>query len=1765
MAFARLPPEIRRQIYDYLLEDTAEGYRPVQGRNLALASREWRELGTLMAWHEVKVDTYIKHGYKTWRKHCEAFPHLKSYIYRLQLEDEYELDTREMGDGRSRDHAENFGAAVLASGPAFSSLHRLELFSNRKDTFAIFVKYLDRPSHFPHLQQAQIVLDDESSLEDDTYELLIDHADRYARSIHLNDGSDDSDRYSDLDDGSHESDRYPELDVPDIDLSKLIPTLAPVKSLDLRFRTLANVFVDCPPASLPNLEILHIDNAPFPDHTFPADHYPCPILREPFLVSLVTLASPSKLSSLTLSALEVSPSTFNLLATFKSLTSLALRFGPGRYERRRSFEPGYPRYAEQLIEHATDLLPNLPRLERFEMMFARADDYPDFMRADGARMRRFFHAVPQSLVILETWFDMTYHSPIVDAFLLSRLDLPLKEWLFWTADALRFLLMQGPTATLYGEDGNKIAQKNFPKAFVEGQELAMAGREIDYSITEVELWQRVKGVGSSTGTPAPPPVARAGFFSRTDQTRTTPKAEPSRFRSTTPAYVDSGTKAARSNQTPSLARPRSALSKPTNDVFRADSPSAFDIPSTDRENLNDEELDEENNQGTDRPAKTWFGTKKPMQKPFKFPTPIRRGSPALEYGAAAHSKSSLDSAKKDREELEAREREALRLRQASQEHESPGSLNKAKQTRISKVQPGQEEEAENSYSQPARSDSDEPTPPKKRKVEVSARKPRISAADLALSRSIRGNGRQDQDQQCEDESLPDPSTFFDPDRDEIKKKPRKKQRMSSPSSVTLETPDLFIRQEGSEDVFGDQAVESDDGMDWRDGDDLNEDGLFDHDLSSVRGGSDSESEGSRLKARAKGKEKASESSARSTTRYYTCQWRKQTTKKNATWDADGILKVDESGRLTLKDVESGKQIGSAVLAKSVKIEEDAVLKVGNKDVEIGSSTDRNAYAGQNDNASPPNKAQVPSSSKMSSSSRLSSLVPTRPSSSGHRSLSNGFAIPGVVAKPAGIGSISFYNNNSPARRVDVPLFDPNREGAIVMRRPDDEHQREYNKKKHAMVDVVIDPAIGDSLRPHQREGVRFMYECAIGMRTAGLGCILADEMGLGKTIQSIALIWTLLKQNPYVAPGATRRGVIDRAMIVCPVTLTKNWAAEFKKWLGKDAIKVMVADHPNSVKTFANARNYQVLILGYEKLTSAIEDVKYAQPPIGLIICDEGHRLKSAGTKTAQAVASLSCQRRVILSGTPIQNNLGEFFAMMNFVNPGLIQDANYFKKNYEQPIVKARNPLATKEEKRAGKEAAESLADIQRKFFLRRTSDILQRHLPPKHEYTVFVVPTRKEVEIYQQVLSSSAVRSLLSGSERSGQLSLLMMLRKCANTPGLLMQQADSKDSKGQENSIFSEGDLTRLFPTDVDPCSLSLSAKLSALALMLRDLRTRTDEKIVVVSNFTSTLDIIEKYCKRSKYPFCRLDGKTPQEERIPMVNAFNRGNKQSQFIFLLSSKSGGTGLNIIGASRLVLIDSDWNPSTDLQAMARIHREGQTRPCVIYRFLTAGTIDEKMYQRQITKMALSGSVMNDDHDGQGHHDDSHASGVEGKKRGGGDAFTIDDLKNIFRLHEDTGCQTHDLIECSCHKPLSQQSQDPTQSQDTDDDEDDNDDDDDDEPAAFVPASQLGSRPERIDKKARKRTRRNLSILKTWAHYDCSQVSAVEKVQDELLKRVIEGLYEKVDANERVVEGYGWNEMDEEDKERVAKGERLEVKGGQIAWVFEKKNKTRQDDADN
>ncbi|KAF9053805.1 hypothetical protein BDZ89DRAFT_939214 [Hymenopellis radicata] len=559
-----------------------------------------------------------------------------------------------------------------------------------------------------------------------------------------------------------------------------------------------------------------------------------------------------------------------------------------------------------------------------------------------------------------------------------------------------------------------------------------------------------------------------------------------------------------------------------------------------------------------------------------------------------------------------------------------------------------------------------------------------------------------------------------------------------------------------------------------------------------------------------------------------------------------------------------------------------------------------------------------------------------------------------------------------------------------------------DKDKKATVDkvpVVIDPRLSKVLRPHQVEGVKFLYRCTTGMVVENqYGCIMADEMGLGKTLQCIALLWTLLKQSPHAGKPS-----IEKCIIACPSSLVKNWANELVKWLGKDAIHALAVDGKGGkaelhahVQQWVDARGRNVtqpvMIVSYETLRTLKANL--ANCTIGLLLCDEGHRLKNGESQTFTALNSLNVKRRVILTGTPIQNDLSEYFSLLNFANPNYLGTKNEFRKNFENYIIKGRDAEASDNVKEQSEKKLKELGCLVTKFIIRRSNDLLSKYLPVKYEQVVFCGLSDFQLSLYRLFISSPEIKALLRGAD-SQPLKAINILKKLCNHPELLNLPEDLRGSdKLIPEGFVGPNSSKKNGRNDTVRCDWG--GKFLVLERFLHQLRTTTNDKIVLISNYTQTLDLFEKLCRQKKYGFFRLDGTMTIIKRQKLVDQFNNPEGK-EFIFLLSSKAGGCGINLIGANRLILFDpeSDWNPAADQQALARVWRDGQKKECFVYRFISTGTIEEKIFQRQANKQALSSAVVDEREDTERH-------------------FSLDSLRQLFLFNEKTLCETHETFKC-------------------------------------------------------------------------------------------------------------------------------------------------------
>lgn len=507
------------------------------------------------------------------------------------------------------------------------------------------------------------------------------------------------------------------------------------------------------------------------------------------------------------------------------------------------------------------------------------------------------------------------------------------------------------------------------------------------------------------------------------------------------------------------------------------------------------------------------------------------------------------------------------------------------------------------------------------------------------------------------------------------------------------------------------------------------------------------------------------------------------------------------------------------------------------------------------------------------------------------------------------------------------------------------------KKEVVKVPVVIDPRLGKVLRPHQVEGVRFLYRCCTGLLVENAyGCIMADEMGLGKTLQCIALLWTLLRQSPI-----PHKPTIDKVIIACPASLVRNWANELVKWLGEAAPGTFALDGKlrqdqlvAGVRRWCEAKGRQVtapvMIVSYETLRGLTDHI--GETEVGLLLCDEGHRLKNSESLTVQTLDKLNVKRRVILSGTPIQNDLSEYFSLLNFANPDLLGSRLEFRKNFELAILKGRDAGASDKEKEEGDKKLSELSALVSRFIIRRTNDLLSKYLPVKYEHVVFCRMAPFQLALYRHFITSPEIKRLLRG-QGSQPLKAINILKKLCNHPSLLQLPGDLEGSE----SCFPEG----FNPRDRRSVHPEYSGKMLVLERFLQSIRANTTDKIVLISNYTQTLDVFANMCRANRWGHFRLDGSMGIGKRQKLVDQFN-DPEGKEFIFLLSSKAGGCGINLVGANRLVLFDPDWNPASDQQALARVWRDGQKKSCFVYRFIGTGSIEEKILQRYVSVIAHS-----------------------------------------------------------------------------------------------------------------------------------------------------------------------------------------------------------------
>uniref|UniRef100_A0A8C7ICX9 DNA helicase n=1 Tax=Oncorhynchus kisutch TaxID=8019 RepID=A0A8C7ICX9_ONCKI len=599
------------------------------------------------------------------------------------------------------------------------------------------------------------------------------------------------------------------------------------------------------------------------------------------------------------------------------------------------------------------------------------------------------------------------------------------------------------------------------------------------------------------------------------------------------------------------------------------------------------------------------------------------------------------------------------------------------------------------------------------------------------------------------------------------------------------------------------------------------------------------------------------------------------------------------------------------------------------------------------------------------------------------------------------------------------------------------------------------------LKPHQVDGVQFIWDCCCesvkkANSTPGSGCLLAHCMGLGKTLQVVTFLHTMLQ---------SRCLNFRTALVVCPLNTILNWVNEFDKWqvnMGADKVKVTeLATLKRPQERYIALQKWQkdggVMIMGYEMYRNLTLGLKVTHrqfkktfnstlvdPGPDFVICDEGHILKNEASNISKAMSAIKTKRRVVLTGTPLQNNLNEYHCMVNFIKENLLGSIKEFRNRFINPIQNGQCADSTPRDVRIMKNRAHVLHAMLAGCVQRRDYSALTKFLPPKHEYVMAVRVTPLQYRLYRYYLDNfTGTGSVVEGARGKTGTSLFkdfQILSRIWTHPWCLQLNFISKENKVKTHQILLpfilsfdplskekenkgklrnadeksndvevimvwnssskvvnvEGDQpvrasTSFRPdspaadwyksmlSDSDATILGHSGKMVLLFEILR-MAEELDDKLLVFSQSLISLDMIEDFLdlankakdngQSSLYKgdgswirnidYYRIDGSTSATSRKKWAEAFNDATNERGRLFLISTRAGSLGINLVAANRVIIFDASWNPSYDIQSIFRVYRFGQLKAVFVYRFLAQGTMEEKIYDRQVAKQSLSFRVV-------------------------------------------------------------------------------------------------------------------------------------------------------------------------------------------------------------
>lgn len=459
--------------------------------------------------------------------------------------------------------------------------------------------------------------------------------------------------------------------------------------------------------------------------------------------------------------------------------------------------------------------------------------------------------------------------------------------------------------------------------------------------------------------------------------------------------------------------------------------------------------------------------------------------------------------------------------------------------------------------------------------------------------------------------------------------------------------------------------------------------------------------------------------------------------------------------------------------------------------------------------------------------------------------------------------------------------------------------------------------IHGKLREYQIQGLNWL----ISLHENSLSGILADEMGLGKTLQTISFLG-YLRYN---------KGIDGPFIVIVPKSTLDNWRREFAKWTPDVNVCVLQGtkeERNEIIKDTILEAKFDVLVTSFEMVIR--EKASLKKVAWQYIVVDEAHRIKNEESALSQIIRLFYSKNRLLITGTPLQNNLHELWALLNFILPDVFGDSELFDQWFENNDDDDQDTVV------------QQLHKVLSPFLLRRVKADVEKSLLPKKEMNLYVGMSDMQVKWYKNLLEKDidAVNGVVG--KRDGKtrlLNIVMQLRKCCNHPYLFEGAEPGPPYTTDEHLVFNSG-------------------KMIVLDKLLKKMKEQ-GSRVLIFSQMSRLLDILEDYCYFRDYEYCRIDGSTSHEDRIAAIDEYNAPDSD-KFIFLLTTRAGGLGINLTTADIVVLYDSDWNPQADLQAMDRAHRIGQKKQVHVYRFVTEKAIEEKVIERAAQKLRLDQLVI-------------------------------------------------------------------------------------------------------------------------------------------------------------------------------------------------------------